>query len=396
MGRPIRLAYFIGSLEIGGSELNAIRTLEVLSRERFEVTVFHLSHQGPLLSGYEALGLPMVPVSLSAFWHPSSVLAARQVYRELRRRRIEIVHSHDIYSNIFAVPVARLAGIPAVVASRRWLHAVPSGLHARANGFVSRLATHVLANSQAVADAAAREDGVDAERVKVITNFVNDDAFAPASPSDRKNWLSKHGLDMEGPIIGIVARLAEVKDHRTLLAAFVRVLRQVPTARLVIIGDGPSRSDIEQEIQRLGISPRVFLLGTLIDRTNLHQYFDVSVLCSRTEGFPNTLIEAMAAGRPVVATKVGGVTDAVIEGRTGLLVPPESPNELAEALVKLLVDRQQAEAMGVAGRQRALQHFHRRAVIAQLEDWYSEVEAASGNPWPRGPLSRASRHLPPS
>src|ERR1041385_715723 len=126
---PIRLAFFVDSMEIGGSELNAIRTLERLDRCRFELTVFRLGSEGPLLPRYEALGAPLVHVSLRSFKNPSVGRAGLRLVGELRRRRVEILHSKDIYSNIFSVPWPRCAGTPVVIASRRWEHAVPSRSH---------------------------------------------------------------------------------------------------------------------------------------------------------------------------------------------------------------------------------------------------------------------------
>src|SRR4026207_2129118 len=126
---PIRLAFFVDSMDVGGSELNAIRTLERLDRSRFALSGFHTGWQGPLLARYQELGVPMHRVRIRGFRRPETLLSGIRLARTLRRERIEILHAHDIYSNILAIPFGRLARVPVVIASRRWLGAVPGPGH---------------------------------------------------------------------------------------------------------------------------------------------------------------------------------------------------------------------------------------------------------------------------
>jgi len=373
----VRLAFFVDSLHTGGSELNAIRTLERLDRSRFDITVFHLGAEGPLRARYSALGVPMVRVALRSFHHPSALRAGWRLLRELRARRIQVLHSHDIYSNIFAVPWARLAGTPVVIASKRWHHAVPSRLHAAANRLASRWATAVLANSEAVARSLREEDGVAARRIAVIPNFVDAEAFAPVAPESRAGRLAAWGIPAEARVVGVVARLSEVKDHATFLRAMVPVVQRHPDVHGLLLGEGPHRPAIEALVGQLELSGRVHLAGEVAHSPNPHGWLDLSVLASRTEGFPNSLVEAMAAGRPVVATRVGGVPDAVISGQTGLLVPPGDPAALAAALGELLDDPAGAAALGAAGRLRAEALFHVDRVIPRLEAWYESLLATA-------------------
>lgn len=377
MGNNIRLAFFVDSLETGGSELNAIRTLERLDRTRFDLTVFHAGHRGPLLARYQALNVPMVRVVLRSFWHPSVLLAGWGLVRELRKRRIQILQSHDIYSNIFAVPWARMAGTPAVIASKRWTHAVPSRLHARANRMASRMASAVLANSEAVARSLQEEDGVSPGRIKVVPNFVDAEAFLPLGEDERGAARRLSGIPEEALVIGVVARLSSVKDHETFLRAFAEVMPSNDRLHGLLVGEGPMRGSLELLVEEMGLAGRVHLAGELPNTPNPHLLLDVSVLTSRTEGFPNTLVEAMAAGRPVVATAVGGVPDAVEQGVTGLLVPPGEPAALADALRQVMADPARAAAMGAAGQARARALFHEQQVIPRLEAWYESLLAAA-------------------
>lgn len=370
-----RLAYFVDSMEVGGSELNAIRTLECLDRSRFDLTVFHMGAGGPLLERYAALALPMVRVAVKSFKHPSALVAGLRFVGELRRRRIQILHSHDIYSNIFSVPWARLAGTPVVLASKRWQHAVPGRIHVLANRIASRMASGVLANSSAVARSLIEHDRVPAARIQIIPNFVGGDAFLEYPADRRRGLLADLGIAEDARLIGVVARLVPVKDHGFLLRALPTLCARYPNLHVLFIGDGPSRGALVDESTSLGLAGRVHFVGTLPNVPNPHGLLDISVLPSRTEGFPNAVVEAMAAGRPVVATAVGGTPEAVVPGRTGFLVPSGDQTSLHDALVQLLESPELRREFGSAGRERARVEYHVDAVLARLTGWYAGLLA---------------------
>lgn len=369
----IRLAYFVDSMEIGGSELNAIRTLEQLDRSRFDLTVFHLGSRGPLLERYADLGVPMVRVSLKNFKHPSALGAGWRLVRELRRRRVQILHSHDIYSNIFSVPWARLAGTPVVIASKRWQGAVPSRTHVIANRIACRLATRVLANSEAVARSLVEEDRISPSRIQVIPNFVGPEAFQEYPAERRNDLFASLGIPPGALVLGVVGRLSPVKDHATLLKAVTPLCAAHAELHLLLIGDGPERAALGAQAAAGGIAEKVHFAGTLPNHPNPHGLLDISVLPSRTEGFPNAVIEAMAAGRPVVATAVGGTPEAVEPGRTGLLVPSGDEHSMARALQQLLDSPEQRRAFGESGRERARASYLVDAVLERLSDWYASL-----------------------
>ena len=372
---PIRLAFFVDSMEIGGSELNAIRTLERLDRSRFDLTVYHLGSRGPLLERYAALGVPRVHLPLKSFKRPSAFAQGLRLMRSLRRRRIQVLHSQDIYSNIFAIPWARLARTPVVIASRRWQFAVPSRTHVVANRLVSRWATGVLANSEAVAETLRREDGLAASRINVIPNFVGPEAFQPYPEQQKRQLFARLGIPDSALVVGVVARLSEAKDHASLLRALAGPLQSDPRLHLLLVGSGPTREDLAAQAASQGLTARVHFAGTLPNIPNPHGLLDISVLCSVTEGFPNAVIEAMAAGRPVIATAVGGTPEALEDQREGLLVPPRDVPALTRALQLLIDDPERRQRYGVAGRTKAGQRYRADVVIDRLAAWYRTLLA---------------------
>jgi glycosyltransferase involved in cell wall biosynthesis len=355
---------------LGGTELNAIRTAELLDRKRFDLRVIHIGSDGPLSERYRALGIPVVAIRPRSLYGPAMVSAGLRFVRYLRSERIQIVHSHDMYSNVFATAWARVAGTPVVIASRRWWHSLPNRKLSVGNAVAFHLAGAVLANSPEVARSVQRTPMLPAGRVWTVTNFADDEAFDLMPLEVRARMRREWNVPDEAILTGIVARLVPVKDHANLLSAFAVVRAQRPDVHLVLIGDGECRSGLERQAEALGMTGAVTFTGELRGGGNYHRAFDISALVSLSEGFPNTLVEAMAAGAPVVATAVGGNVDAVIDGETGILVPPRDPAALASALLRLVTSAGLRQSFGAAGRERASRAYRAGPTLATLQSMY--------------------------
>jgi len=374
-GRRLRVVHCIDGFGIGGTELNAVRTLERLDRERFDVSLVSLSADGPLRERYERAGIPVRPAPLSNMYGPAALRTAAGLVRWLRRERVDVVHCHDLYTNIFAAGCARLAGVPFIIASRRWWQAIPGRLHAAGNRFSYRhLAHRVLANSAAVGRRVV-EEGVPAAKVVVVPNFLDDAAFDPMPEPARRAALAGFGVPPEALVVGAVAMLRPEKDLVSLVRAVALLAPTHPRLHLLLVGRGECEGELRAAARELGVADRVHLAGYQPGLPNPHQYLDVSVLCSLHEGFPNTIIEAMAAGRPVVATEVGGIPDAVTQEATGLLVTPRSPAALAAAIGRLADDAALRARFGAAGLVRARADYRADAVLATLSDLYLTATA---------------------
>src|SRR5258708_16607551 len=237
----MRLAFCIDNFQIGGTELNAVRWAEQLSRERFHLTVVHFQADGPLRIRYERAGARFVHVPLRNMYGPDALRQGLRLGQFLAREHIQVFHAQDIYSNIFGVPWARLAGVPAVVASRRWWHLSPRPSQRIANKWSYRAAHRVLANSPSVAALLTREEGVPPAKIICVPNCLAEDAFRALPPAERASWRTRLGMPTDALVIGIVARLDTVKDHATLLRAFARFRTDAPQARLLCVGEGPQR-----------------------------------------------------------------------------------------------------------------------------------------------------------
>ena len=203
-----------------------------------------------------------------------------------------------------------------------------------------------------------------------IPNFLSENAYETADEMQCADQRRAWGLSDESFAIGIVARLSSVKNHVLLFNALAQLEAKF---HLIVIGNGPLRADLEALAGKLQIGSRVHFAGEILSPHNLHRFFDVSVLCSLSEGFPNAVIEAMAAARPVVATPVGGVTDVLKHDVTGLLVPVDSAAALADALRKLEADPSMRARLGEAGRKTVRMNFGQKTVIEELSELYRSL-----------------------
>jgi L-malate glycosyltransferase len=373
----LRVLLCVDSLAAGGTELNAVRTVEALMRRGHDARLLALRADGPLLDRCVQRGVPLMEFRVPPIREGGVFRRAAALVRLVQRIGAEVLHTQDRYTNAFLVPWARLAGVR-VVASRRWWDLQPSRAIRAGNRLAFRLAHHVTANSERVAELVRRVDGVPQEKVTVIPNFLDEWALEAAGEAERLMLRDRLGIpNAAWRVVGAVANLRPVKAHEVLLEAMAAVLRERSDVCLALVGDGECRPGLERQAQTLGIAERVIFAGARSEPVNWHAAFDVSVLASYSEGFPNTVVEGMAAGNPVVATDVGGTADAIRDEVTGLLVPAGSAAALAAALGRVLDDETLARRLGQAAVERARHEFRADAVIPRLETLYSALLAES-------------------
>lgn len=377
-GNRIRVVQVLDNLNTGGTELNAVRTAERLDRARFDVSFLCLQPDGPLRARLDNAGIPVTAIPIRGLGTASAFRRGFQIRSLVRQRRVHVVHAHDPYANVLAVPWVRLAGCGAVIASHRWWKDVHRPSVRAANRVAYRFAHRVLANSPSVGEWVVQQEGVPRERLVVIPNFVDDAAFQLPDESRLATLRQQLGVKQGDLTVGVVANLYPVKNQAMLIRATARLAAAWPALRVVLVGEGEERESLTALARMLGVSDRVLMPGRIAHEPALARMFDAAVLTSREEGFPNWVVEAMAAGRPVVATNVGGVPDAVVEGETGVLVPSGDDQRLADALDRLLRDPQLRDRLGNAGTTRARSLYHVSGVIRSLENLYHQLATQFG------------------
>ena len=374
----VTVVFVIDNMRLGGTELNAVRTAERLDRERFRLRVVCLGEDGPLTERYRAMGVQVENMPIRSFYGPSMLRSGWRFVQFLRRENSQIVHAHDVYSNIFASVWAPLARVPVLITSRRWWHSLPNWKLKLGSRFAFSRSDAVLANSSQVARSVKDEGGVPESRVWTITNFADESSFGAPAEEERRRLRRGWNAPDDSIVIGCVARFDPVKDHAGLVRAFALLRARDRRAFLVLVGDGEILPELEALVTELGMEGAVHFAGEVRGTRNLHRGFDISVLASLSEGFPNTLVEAMAAGNPVVATAVGGSIDAVAHEETGLLVTPGRPDELAEAMLRLVQSPALRTAFGEEGARRAFVLYNASSVVSSLEDMYRQLVARGG------------------
>jgi len=326
-------------------------------RHLYDVTVA-CGPGGPLVARLHEEGIRVVEVpGLTRAPRPLADLATLVwLSRWMRRERFALVHCHSTKAGLLGRVAARAAGIPAVLFTAHgwpfagsWWPPVIRAFLATAERTVARLTTTVICVSQHDREAALRAGIGPPERLVVIPNGIAPEPWLVDAPTE------EGGRGTGGTCTAVmVGRFQEPKDPITLVNAWARV---GPAHRLMLVGDGPMRPEIEALILKQGLEGRVAVLGARDDVPELLRTADVFILSSHWEGMPLAVIEAMMSGLPVVATDVGGVSEAVVHGETGFLVPPGNPDALALALDRLLTDPALRRRMGEAGRRRALERF---------------------------------------
>jgi glycosyltransferase involved in cell wall biosynthesis len=353
---PIRVAIFLDRFEPGGTQRQMIELIRRLDRERFDVHVA-CSHRTGTWVPLVRSDHPIAEFPIFGFRRPSTLTALVRFARWCRKHRIDILQSCEFYGNVFALTGAVLAGVPLRIGGRRGMYVDKSHGQKQLHAFGYRGAHAVVANSRAAADLLIAE-GVSRSKVIVIPNGLDVQAFAPR--------VARAHLRR----IVIVADLRDRKGHDVLIDAMPTVIAGRPDAELLIVGDGPLRGALEQRAQQRDITASARFLGHRDDVPAILADADVFALPSYSEAFPNAVLEAMAAGLPLIVTGVGGIPELVEHAHSGLLVPPGSPDALAAALLQLLNDPAEAAALGAAARRAVESRFSFDRMVEEFEALY--------------------------
>lgn len=348
------------TLERGGSERQFVTLAQSLDPSAFSLHLGCITERGPFrqeLGNMELFGLGGSLYSLQSF------RTRKRLARLLRDRRIDIAHAFDFYTNLVLIPVAKFARVPVIIGSQRQIGDLLTPAQFRAQLLVFRFCDKVVCNSQAAADRLIKH-GAAEDKLVIIGNGIPHEAFAEACPA----LTPVSGLLR----VGMIARMNHrVKNHELFLRAAARVAAKFSNAEFVLVGDGPLRTELEQQTVALGIANRVRFLGDRRDIPSVLASLDVTVLPSGSESLSNSLIESMAAGVPAIATRVGGNTELIRD--TGVLVNPGDETDVAAAMESLLRNETLRKTLGRNGIVFAQQHFTVEQMRRNYENLYRDL-----------------------
>jgi L-malate glycosyltransferase len=369
--------HLLNSFDPGGTERQAVQLTRLLHESgRYRPRVACLDAAGTLRAEVERLPIGDIPeFALTSFYDRNAARQLRRLVRYLREHDIAVMHTHEFYPNILGMAAASLARVPARVASRRHT----TGFRTPAQNFVERcsfrLADAVLVNAHAVRDFLVR-GGVPSRKIVTVHNGVDMRRIEPSAALTRDAALAVMKLPGDRRFVTIVANVEHrVKDHSMFLRAARRVRHVVPAVAFVIAGEGRLLESLREHAAALGLASDVFFTGRCEHVAELLAVSEVCVLSSKAEGSSNAILEYMAAGRPVVATDVGGAREAVVEGETGFLVPAGDDEQMAERVSLLLREPARAMAMGARGARIVREKFSCSAQLNAVESLYAELLA---------------------
>ncbi|MBC8184191.1 glycosyltransferase [candidate division KSB1 bacterium] len=363
--RKLNILHLVNGFAIGGGELKLLELAENLDKKNYNQVVCSVGQGGPLQERFEKA---CSKVFVFPKKHRFDITLVFKVARLIKNENIDIVQTTLFYADIIGVIAGKFTKVPVVIS---WdVVTQPfKPIHKFAFKHVKKYIDMIVTVSDAIKKKAIEERKMDANKVQTIHYGVDTNKFIREKSKTRaiKKELNVKENEL---LIGVVARMTVQKGHKYLVEAVGRIKDEIPGTKFILVGDGPLRKDIEDQISELQLTSFFKLLGFRNDVEDLLTVFDIFVLPSLWEGLPNVVLEAMACSNPVIATAVDGTPEAVQDGETGLLVPSKQPEPLADAILKLVKDKKLRAQMSKNGRKRVEEEFSLAGQIEKFEKLY--------------------------
>lgn len=350
----------------GGAEMLVKRLASSLDSTRFR-SVVCLFRAGWLYDASRGAELPTSIIKMNGAF---DTRWARAFVALVRNEQVEVIHAHEFTANTYGSLIGQILGVPVVATVHGKSYFAEQVKRRVAYRYVSRV-SRMVAVSEDLKQFIVQRVGVAEHRVNVVYNGVD---VAGPFPVDQLSAIRADlRLDRYDHVIGAVGSLYPVKGHIHLVKALPEILRACPKTLLLLVGQGELEPVLKAEVVKRNLDAHVRFLGFRSDVPALLSLFDVFVLPSLSEGHSMALLEAMAAGKPVVATKVGGNSELVLDGDTGFLIDSESPESISDRVVQVLQDKVQAVGMGDRGRRRVHDKFSFRAMVDRYQSYYEQA-----------------------
>ena len=373
MREKIPILYVIQMMKgFAGTEKHLYEIVKRLNKDRFKpiICCFEIG-KGKMLREFKDIDIELIVLPIKKIYGFNALRYGLWLHKFIKQRKIKIVQTFHVKADLYIPLIAKLSGVPIVLSSRRDLGFNQKKQHIIAQRFLNVFVNKIIVDSEAVGKVVMKKENVDRTKIKNIYNGVNLEFFNQNETS--REIREKFGIAPSELVVGSIANFNPIKGWDFFIQACRLILQKHDNVKFLFVGGGPLLKEYQDMVERLGISQKVIFTGNIKNVNEVFPIIDVSVNSSLSEGFSNTILESMATGKPVVATNVGGNPEAVIEGETGFLVQPKDPEALAEAVIKLLEDKQLARGMGIAGRERVIEHFTLDRMIRETESLYDSL-----------------------
>jgi glycosyltransferase involved in cell wall biosynthesis len=363
--RRIKVVHLVTSLEVGGAQHNMLLGLPRLDPERYEHILVSIMNRMQMEQQFRQLGIEVHSLGLSKKTDLAVALRLRSLLKKIRP---DILHTYLIHSNVLGRIVGRLVGVPTIIGSELTIGQAGT-LGKLLTKLTNPLTDAVEVNSKTGGKAVMADLGVPEHKIEVILPGLDLDAFS--GTDNRTKIRSEIGVSDEQHLILFVGRLRSVKGPEYGIKAFAIAVSENPSLHLVIAGEGEQRKFLENLTTELGIEEKITFLGARKDLPDVLSAADSILMSSLTEGFPRVANEAMAASKPVVATRVGGIPEAIIDNVTGLLVESKDIGAMSNAIIRLSSDTELQQRLGNTARQHAEVHYSASSYVSRLDEMYS-------------------------
>ncbi len=366
--KRIKVIHLIEDLNTGGAERISAGIVTGLDKKRFEAEVWCLEEGGAVAEEIARQGIPTKILGLSSYHNPLNILKLALLIKETKP---DILHIHGYFAGTFVRLANFIARVPVVFSHLHSTHYYYQKKHLLTEKFLAKFTDRILCCSEAVKKWAQESEGIPAKQLVVVYNGIEVDRYQPnVEIGELRKRLHLTG---EERIIGTVGRLEPVKNQTLLLEAASRVKEKVPNLKVILVGEGSLRASLLETAARLGLEEAVIFTGRTDQVARYLSLMEVFVLCSRLEGLAMVLLEAMAAGKPVISTRVGGIPEVIGDEVTGLLVPPGDAKALSEAIIYLLTHPEEAKRMGDEGRVLCQEKFSTETMVKRIEELYESA-----------------------
>lgn len=375
--RPISILFVIDGLEYGGGERTFLQLIQGLPGELYDIHVA-TSPEGEFVKVLTGIGIDVVPLDLQDRGNISNIKVLSEVIKE---KRIDIVHSQGARADFFTrlaarglKPKVKIVNTVAMPVIGYDVGILRKGVYRFFDWFSERYVDRFIAVSDVLKETLVTRYGIDPFKVIRIYNGIELGEYHPDDSGESSEKIRREfTIEEDLFVIGAVGRMVWQKGFKYLLKSFPEIMKVCPRSKLLIVGDGPLRKELEDLSKERGIRDNVIFAGFRSDIKEILSAVDVFAVPSLREGFPMVTLEAMAMAKPIIATRIDGIIEQITDGVDGILVPPKDPSALTEAVVKVLNDQELARSMGMSARKKVEREFSIEKMVAETEEVYMSV-----------------------
>ncbi len=366
--QPINVLHVMTKLPLGGVENQLLLVLQHYDKTKISPIVCSLSDMGEIGKKIQDMGVEVIP--LNKLKHNLSLSIIYDLYKLIRQRNIHVVRTHQYHANLYGRIAAYLAGTPCIIPSIHNLYTRDRKIHRRIfNNLLAKISHRIIAVSEAVKRDIVRYDKISPDKIQVIYNGIEEKRFLTSGIKCIRKELN---IPEKAIIVGTIGRLVAQKGHKYLIEAVSILKEKIPNLYLMIVGDGVERTELLTLVSKKGLQKRTIFTGSRNDIPDLLSAMNIFVFPSLWEGLPNALIEAMASGKPIIASDIPPVREVLHSEKYGKFVPPASSEAIASA-IELLINNEKLQTIGKAAKQRALTRFSIKNTVNSYTNLFEEI-----------------------